>query len=72
MLDKGTFVKELPRCTIKARSSSLLVIGHNTCTIKSILNRKNNKVDLVLRNVIVIKGFYMNIISKALLYKKGV
>jgi hypothetical protein len=71
MLNEGTFVKELLRYTIKARSSSLLIINCNTCTIKSILNRKNSKVNLVLRNMVIIKSFHMNIISKALLHKKG-
>jgi hypothetical protein len=72
ILNKGTFIKELLKCTIEARSSSLLVISHSTCTIKSILNKKNNKVDLVLRNVVMVKGFHMNIMFEALLYKKGV
>jgi hypothetical protein len=71
MLDKRTFIKELPRRTIEAGSSSLLVISRGTRIIKSILNGKNSKVNLVLRNVVMIKGFYMNIIFKALLYKKG-
>jgi hypothetical protein len=72
MLNKGTFIKELFRCIIKVRSLSFLIINCNTCMIKSILNKKNNKVDLVLRNIVIIKGFYMNIIFKALLYKKRV
>jgi hypothetical protein len=72
MLDKGTFIKELLKSTVKARSSSLLIISYSTYTIKSILNKKNNKVNLVLRNIVIIKGFHINIILKALLYKKGV
>jgi hypothetical protein len=72
MLDEGTFVKELLGCTVKARSSSLLVISRSTCMIKSILNGKNGKVDLVLRNVVVVEGFHVNIMFEALLYKKGV
>jgi hypothetical protein len=71
MLDKGTFIKELLKRIIEARSSSLLVISRNTCTIKSILNRKNNKVNLILRNVAMVEGFHMNIMFKALLHKKG-
>jgi hypothetical protein len=70
MLDEEIFIKELPGCTIKARSSSLLVISHSTCTIKSILNGKNSKVNLVLKNMIIVKGFHVNIMSEALLYKK--
>jgi hypothetical protein len=72
MLDEGMFIKELPRCIVKVGSLSLLIIGYSTCTIKSILNGKNSKVDLVLRNMVVIEGFHVNIVFKALLYKKGV
>jgi hypothetical protein len=71
MLDEGTFVKELPGRTVEAGSSSLPVIGRGTRTIKSILNGKNGKVDLVLRNVAVVEGFHVNIVSEALLRKKG-
>jgi small nuclear ribonucleoprotein (snRNP)-like protein len=70
MLDKGTFIKECPRHTVKARTSSLSIINRDTRTIKSILNGKNDKVNLVLRDVTVIKGFHVNIVFKALLYKK--
>jgi hypothetical protein len=71
MLDKGTFVKERLGHTVKARTSSLPIINRNTCTIKSILNGKNGKVNLVLRDVVIVKGFHVNIVFKALLYKKG-
>jgi hypothetical protein len=71
MLDKGTFVKERLRRAVKARTSSLPIIGRDTRTIKSILNGKNGKVDLVLRDVTVIEGFHVNIVFKALLCKKG-
>ncbi len=72
MLNKGMFIKERPRYIVKAGTSSLLIISYSTRIIKSILNGKNNKVNLILNNIVVIKGFYINIISKALLYKKGV
>jgi hypothetical protein len=71
ILDKGTFIKECPRHTVKARTSSFPIIDHGTRTIKSILNGKNDKVNLVLRDVAIIKGFHVNIVFKALLYKKG-
>jgi hypothetical protein len=35
--------------------------------IKGILNDKNNKGDLILRNVTIMEGFVINIVSKALL-----
>jgi hypothetical protein len=71
ILDKGTFIKECPGRTVKAGTSSLPIISRSTRTIKSILNGKNGKVNLVLNNVAVIEGFHVNIVSKALLYKKG-
>jgi hypothetical protein len=71
MLNKGTFIKECLEYTVKARTSSFPIINHSTYTIKSILNGKNGKVNLVLRDVAIIKGFHVNIVFKALLYKKG-
>jgi hypothetical protein len=71
ILDKGTFIKECLKCIVKARTSSLSIINYNTCIIKSILNGKNGKVNLVLRDIIIIKGFHVNIVFKAFLYKKG-
>ena len=73
MLNKGTFINERFGYTVKAGSSSLLIISYSTCIIKGILNRQNReKANLELTNIIVIKGFYINIIFKAILYKKGV
>ena len=72
ILDEGIFINERSGCTVKAGSSSLPIISCDTCTIKCILNGKNDKVDLVLRDVIVVEGFHMNIVSEALLYKKGI
>jgi hypothetical protein len=71
MFNKGTFIKECLKHIIKARTSSLLIIGHGTYTIKSILNEKNDKINLILRDMVIIKGFHVNIVFKALLYKKG-
>jgi hypothetical protein len=71
MLDEGTFVKERPGRTVEAGSSSLPIIGRGTRTIKSILNGKNGKADLILRDVAVVEGFHVNIVSEALLRKKG-
>ena len=70
LLDKGSFVLERLRYTIKVRSSSFLILNRDTYTIKSILNGKRDKVDLVLNDVAIVKGFHVNIVLKALLYKK--
>jgi hypothetical protein len=71
LLDKGSFILERLRYIVKARSSSLLILGRDTYIIKSILNGKRGKVNLVLNNVAIMEGFHVNIILKALLYKRG-
>jgi hypothetical protein len=71
LLDKGSFVPERPGCTVEAGSSSLPILGRGTRTIKSILNGKKGKVDLVLNDVAVVEGFHVNIVSEALLRKRG-
>ena len=71
LLDKGSFVPERPGRTVEAGSSSLPILGRGTRTIKSILNGKKGKVDLVLNNVAIVEGFHVNIVSEALLRKRG-
>jgi hypothetical protein len=72
-LDKGSFVKLLIELVIKARTSILLITRHGTRIFKGLFNKRDSKrVNLVLRNVVVVKGFYINIVSKALFFKKGV
>jgi hypothetical protein len=46
---------------------------HRSLVLRHILNRLNSPktVNLKLLNIVVVKGFYINIISKALLRKKG-
>jgi hypothetical protein len=71
--DKGSFIKLLVKLIIKARTFILLIIRHGTCTFKGLFNKRNNKrVNLILYNIVIIKGFYINIVLKALLFKKGV
>jgi hypothetical protein len=72
-LDKGNFVKLLVELVIKARTFILLITRRGTRTFKGLFNKKDSKrVNLVLRDVVVVKGFYINIVSKALLFEKGV
>ena len=63
----GSFVKASYNKCIKARSSSLLILGYSTKVIKKALNSTSSLslVDLVLNNVIIIEGFYINIILEA-------
>jgi hypothetical protein len=71
-LDKGSFIKSLVINTIKARTTSLPILKYSTRTFKGLLNRsESKKVDFILFNIVIIKGFLINIVLKALFYKKG-
>jgi hypothetical protein len=72
-LNKGSFVKLLVELVVKARTFVLLITRHGTRTFKGLFNKRDGKrVNLVLRDVVVVKGFYINIVSEALLFEKGV
>jgi hypothetical protein len=71
-LNKGSFIKSLVTNIIKASITLLPILEYSTRTFKGLLNKsKGKKVNLILLNVAIIKGFLVNIILKALLYKKG-
>jgi hypothetical protein len=57
---------------VKAGITSLPIIRHSTRIIKNVVNGPagSRTKDLILYNIIVIKGFYMNIISEACLAEK--
>jgi hypothetical protein len=72
-LDKGNFVKLPVKLVVEARTFILLITRRGTRTFKRLFNKRDSKrVNLVLRDVVVVKGFYVNIVSKALLFEKGV
>jgi hypothetical protein len=72
-LDKGSFVKLLVELVVEARTFIFLITRRGTYTFKGLFNKRDGKrVNLVLRDVVVVKGFYINIVLKALLFKKGV
>jgi hypothetical protein len=72
-LNKGSFIKLPIKLVVKARTFILLIIRHGTYTFKGLFNKRDNKkVNLILRDVVVVKGFYINIVLEALLFKKGV
>jgi hypothetical protein len=72
-LDKGSFIKLLIELVIKVRTFILLITRRGTRTFKRLFNKRDSKrVNLVLRDVAIIKGFYINIVLEALLFKKGV
>jgi hypothetical protein len=71
-LDKASFIKFLVINTIEVSTTLVPILGHSTCTFKGLLNgTKGKKVNLILLDIIIIKGFLVNIILKALFYKKG-
>jgi hypothetical protein len=72
-LNKGSFIKLLIKLVIKARTFILLIIRHGTCTFKGLFNKRDSKrVNLILCNVVIVKGFYINIVLKAPFFKKGI
>jgi hypothetical protein len=74
LLKLGSFVKALFNKCVEAGSSSLPILGRGTKVIKKAINGaiSPNIKDLRLSDVIVIKGFYINIVFKACLNKIGV
>ena len=67
ILKLGSFIKvRLDKC-IKAGLLSLLITGYRKQVLKNTLNRVRgpNTKDLVLRDIVVVEGFYVNIILKA-------
>jgi hypothetical protein len=71
LLKLESFVKALFNKCIKARSLSLLILGYSIKVIKKAINKaiSPNIEDLRLFNIIIIKGFYINIIFEAYLNK---
>jgi hypothetical protein len=71
LLKLGFFVKALFNKCIEAGSSSLLILGYSIKVIKKAINGaiSLNIKDLRLFDIIIIKGFYINIISEAYLNK---
>jgi hypothetical protein len=72
LINSGTFVKAKINNYMEAGITSLPIIGHSTYIIKNVVNRPAGPCtkDLILYNIIVIKGFHVNIISEACLVKK--
>jgi hypothetical protein len=74
LLELRSFVKALFNKCIKAGSSSLLILGRGIKVIKKAINGAagSNIEDLRLSDIIIIKGFYINIVFEARLNKIGV
>jgi hypothetical protein len=74
LLKPGSFVKASYNKYIEAGSLSLLILRHSTKVIKKTLNGTGSLslANLILNDIVIIKGFYVNIILKARLYKARV
>ena len=72
LINSSTFIKAKINNYVKAKITSLPIIRHGTRIIKNIVNRPAgpHTKDLILYNIIIIKGFHINIISEACLAKK--
>jgi hypothetical protein len=64
-LNKNSFIKLLIKLIIKVKTFIFLIIRYSIY----IFNKKDNKrVNLILYNIIIIKGFYINIVLKVLFF----
>jgi hypothetical protein len=74
LLKLKSFIKVAYNKYIKASSFSLLILRYSKRVIKKVLNNiiSLNSEDLTLSDIIIIKGFYINIISEARLNKARV
>jgi hypothetical protein len=71
LLELKSFIKALFNKCVEAGSSSLPILGRGIKVIKKAINKATgpNIKDLHLSDIIVIKGFYINIVSEAYLNK---
>ena len=74
LLEPGSFIKASYNKYIEAGSSSFPILRYSIKVIKKALNGTGSlsSANLVLNDIIVIKGFYVNIILKARLQKAKV
>ena len=72
LINSSTFIKAKINNYIEVGITSLLIIRYSTYIIKNIINKfiKLYTKDLILYNIIVIKEFYINIISETYLIEK--
>ena len=74
LLNKESFVLVRVREYIEVSTTQFLISNYNTQIIKNVVNREKGKKQhyLELKNIAIIKGFYINIVSKARLREKRV
>ena len=71
MLKLKSFIKVSYNKCVEAGSFSFPILGYSKRVIKKVLNSvaSLNSEDLTLSDIIIVKGFYINIIFKARLNK---
>ena len=74
MLKLYLFIKASLNKNIKAKTFILLIINKSIYIIKRILKKEFKSIitNLILKDIIIIKGFYINIILKAYLLKLNI
>ncbi|RYO77619.1 hypothetical protein DL764_010202 [Monosporascus ibericus] len=74
LLVPGTFMPDSTGQTVEAGSSSLPISGTGERVIKGALLGASGKPqhDLILKDVVVVEGFHVNIVSEALLKRAGI
>ena len=74
LLKLKSFIKVAYNKCIEAGSFSFLILRYSKKVIKKALNSvaSPNSEDLTLLDIIIVKGFYINIVSKARLNKARV
>ena len=74
LLVLGTFIKVRVDEYVKASSLSLLILGRSEHVLRNILDRVKGPwtKDLVLKDVVIVKGFHVNIVSEACIRAVGV
>ncbi len=74
LLKPRTFVPVTLDKTVEARLLALLILGHGTRIMKRTLHRASgpDTIDLILKEVAIVKGFHINIVSEACLLELGI
>ena len=74
LLIPSTFVLFKNNNIVQVSSFSFPILRYREKVLKKVLNSLNNKniIDLKLKNIVVVKGFYINIILMVLLYTTSI
>ena len=74
LLILSTFILFKNNNIVQVSSFSLSILKYKEKVLKKVLNSLNSKniIDLKLKNIVVVKGFYINIILIVLLYTTSI